>query len=393
MSRWVWIFLLLVYSQAVDCQRCKAYSSIYEPANNSDQIYKFQFREALQCRLVFHVFYSTPEEKLSSLQIYSQMEVLNRYFHETVNSEDFNIPEPFRSLKANPNIQFCLADTTPAGEQTIGIEWIAINDLSIACKSEFGKRNLMHKNLGGVDVWDPKTYINIFVINRNQCPVLGEAIYPWDATLDEDGIFIDYRSVGAIGSAYGNKPFHQGKTLVHEMGHYFGLLHLSGDKSECTGDDGVSDTPVQDLEYYGCPKFPQIRCGQSSQYMNFMSLVDDACMHMFTKGQVNRMNEQIQLYRPEIGNMNCAVGSQSGLEQIFIRQDQMDWQLLTKNHKLFNSNLELYDMNGRLRWKQQVKAALSISLSAEILGVNPGVYFLLVSNKEEKLCYKLILVR
>lgn len=119
MKSWVWIFLILVNGQAVDCQRCAAYSSNYEAVNNSDQFYKFQFREALQCRLVFHVFYSSPEEKLSSLQIYSQLEVLNRYFHEAVNLEDFNIPEPFRSLKANPNIQFCLADTTPAGQKRL----------------------------------------------------------------------------------------------------------------------------------------------------------------------------------------------------------------------------------------------------------------------------------
>lgn len=194
-----------------------------------------------------------------------------------------------------------------------------------------------------------------FVINRNQCPVLGEAIYPWDATLDEDGIIIDYRSIGAIGSAHQNKPFHQGKTLVHEMGHYFGLFHLSGDQSDCTGNDGVSDTPAQDLEYYGCPRFPQTRCGQTSQFMNFMSLVDDACMHLFTKGQVNRMHEQIQIFRPELGNMNCSVSSQTGLEQIYLRQNQLDWQLLTKNRKLIDCNLDLYDMNGRLRWKQRCK--------------------------------------
>lgn len=393
MIRWVWVFLVMYFFQTANGQRCAAYNSRQEPTINSGQLHPLQFREALQCKVVFHVFYSSPEEKLSVLQIYSQMELLNRYFHEPVNLADYNIPESFRSLKSNPNIKFCLADTTPSGENTIGIEWIALNDLSIACKSEFGKRNLMHKNLGGVDIWDSKKYINIFVINRNQCPVLGEAIYPWDATSDEDGIIIDYRSIGAIGSANENKPFNQGKTLVHEMGHYFGLYHLSGDKSDCTGDDAVSDTPTQSQEYFGCPRFPQTSCGQISQYMNFMSLVDDACMHLFTKGQVSRMHEQIMLFRPDIGDMNCSLISQTGLEQVFLRQYQMDWQLLNKNHALFNCNLELYDAFGRLRWKHSVQAALSISLSAEIMDVNPGVYFLLVSNKEEKLCYKILLVR
>lgn len=393
MIRWVWIFLVIGFFNTSEGQRCAAYHLKKEPSHKSTQLNSLQFRDALQCKLVFHVFYSSPEEKLSTLQIYSQMEILNRYFHEPVNLDDSNIPVPFRTLKANPNIKFCLADTSPAGEPSMGIEWISISDLSIACKSEFGKRSLMHKNLGGVDIWDSRTYINIFVINRDQCPVLGEAIYPWDATIEEDGIIIDYRSIGAIGSAHENKPFNQGKTLVHEMGHYFGLYHLSRDQSDCTGDDGVMDTPVQGQEYFGCPIFPQTSCGQTSQYMNFMSLVDDACMHLFTKGQVNRMHEQIILFRPEIGSMHCNELSQTGLEQVYLRQYQLDWQLISKNHKLFNCNLEIYDMNGRLRWKQYLKDALSITVSAEILGVNPGLYFLLVSNKEEKLCYKILLVR
>jgi len=393
MKKWVCIFLVLLNVQQLAGQRCAPYKAIPAYGKRTEQATRIQFRQELQCRLIFHVFYSNAEEKLSAMQIYSQMEQLNRYFHSPVNMEDPNIPESFRNLKANPNIEFCFADTDPAGNSSSGIEWIAVNDLSIACKTEFGKRSLMHKNLGGVAVWDPKTYINIFVINRTQCPVLGEAIYPWDASSDEDGIILDYRSIGSIGTAHGNKPYHQGKTLVHEMGHFFGLFHLSGDQSNCSGDDAVADTPAQELEYFGCPEFPQESCGQNSQYMNFMSLVDDACMHLFTKGQVSRMHEQIQMYRQDIGKMNCAMRLQDDLEQVILRQNQLDWQLVSKNKGFFNCNIELYDMNGRLRWKQQFHEASSVTFSADILDVNPGVYFLLVSNKEEKLCYKIILVR
>ena len=385
--------MVFVEIQSLPGQRCAPYEPGPTYRSISTQDFKIQFRQKLQCRLIFHIFYSSAEEKLSAMRVYSQMEVLNRYFNNAVNAEDYSIPEAFRNLKANPNIEFCLADKDPVGNASIGIEWISISDLSIACKTEFGKRSLMHKNLGGVDLWDPKTYINIFVINRSQCPVLGEAIYPWDASSDEDGIILDYRSIGSIGTAHGNKPFHQGKTLVHEMGHFFGLFHLSGDQANCAGDDIVADTPLQGLEYFGCPKFPQVSCGQNSQFMNFMSLVDDACMHLFTIGQVNRMQEQIQLYRPEIGKMNCTMRLQDDLKQVIVRQNQLDWQLLSKSRGYFSCNLELYDMNGRLRWKQQFEEAVSVTISAELLDVNPGVYFLLVSNKEEKLCYKLILVQ
>lgn len=88
-------------------------------------------------------------------------------------------------------------------------------------------------------------YINVYVVNRAQCSVLGEAIFPWDATDEEDGIILDYKTLGYAGQAACNQPYHLGKTLVHELGHYLGLLHLSGDRNDCSGDDGISDTPQQ----------------------------------------------------------------------------------------------------------------------------------------------------
>ena len=46
-----------------------------------------------------------------------------------------------------------------------------------------------------------------------------------------------------------------GRTLTHELGHYFGLLHTFGDGSCATagGHDGIADTPAQRELSNGCP--------------------------------------------------------------------------------------------------------------------------------------------
>ena len=79
-------------------------------------------------------------------------------------------------------------------------------------------------------------------------------------------------------------PTDQGKTLIHEIGHYLGLSHM-WHEGACV-DDKVEDTPIQATSYLGCPEFPSRSCGSVDMNMNFMDYVNDECMHMFTEGQM-----------------------------------------------------------------------------------------------------------
>jgi hypothetical protein len=356
--------------------------------NNKKTIKK---RSKYNFQLVFHVLYSKDEENVGYSQILSQMEVLNSIYDREVLSDDLNIPPEFRSLKTNPNIHFCLAEKDPDGNFTDGVTRTKVSNISNFCKVFFGKRRIMHTPLGGMDVWNPEQYINVYVVNYlDECHFLGKALYPWESTLEEDGIIIDYRALGFIGKASTNYPFHQGKTMVHEMGHYFGLKHLSDDTTNCVGDDLVSDTPPQSLEYFGCPSYPQNSCGQTSMTMNYMCLVNDPCMQLFTKEQVNRMHMIIEQYKSNLANFTCPSKTDTTLNQLTWIYNEGSWQFRNPDNILWSADLQLFDISGRMVWSGSVNNIISFSIPNPEINLIPGVYFLRVQFESQNKIFKLI---
>ena len=101
-----------------------------------------------------------------------------------------------------------------------------------------------------------------------------------------DGVVIAFSVFGKNARA----GYEQGKTAVHEIGHYLGLRHIWGD-SYC-GDDWVDDTPKQASFTPGCPSGIRQSCSNGKNgdmYMNFMDLTQDACINLFTEGQKERV--------------------------------------------------------------------------------------------------------
>ena len=99
-----------------------------------------------------------------------------------------------------------------------------------------------------------------------------------------------YSSVGSLTNPGTASPYHYGRTLTHEVGHWLNLRHIWGD-ANC-GSDLVSDTPTQQTSNFGCPSYPHTTCSNGSNgdmFMNYMDYTDDACMNIFTGGQKTRM--------------------------------------------------------------------------------------------------------
>lgn len=90
-------------------------------------------------------------------------------------------------------------------------------------------------------------------------------------------------------------PYNLGRTLTHELGHFFNLDHTFNgcDGANCaTSGDRVCDTPAADTPWFTCdaPGSVTTNCGTTQLTMNYMDYVEDSCMYMFTAGQATRMN-------------------------------------------------------------------------------------------------------
>ena len=103
----------------------------------------------------------------------------------------------------------------------------------------------------------------------------------------------------------GLQDYQEGKTAVHEVGHWFGLLHTFQDESCDPTDPGdyVDDTPQESVSTDGCPSlegYVKNSCPGSvgdDPIHNFMDYSSDACYTGFSDGQRFRMTNLWNLYR------------------------------------------------------------------------------------------------
>ncbi len=225
--------------------------------------------------VVVHVVYKASAENISDAQINSQMEVLNKDFRR-LNEDASNTPSAFQAVAADTKIEFCLASVDPNGQSTTGITRTQTN------QSSFNDDAVKNSNQGGIDAWDTKKYLNIWVCNLPD--YLGYAQFPGGPTAT-DGVVVTYTAFGTIGTA--NAPFNLGRTATHEVGHWLNLSHIWGDGA-CGQDDLVADTPESDAANYGCAT-SHTSCGSVDMVQNYMDYSDDACMNLFTNGQKIRM--------------------------------------------------------------------------------------------------------
>lgn len=233
--------------------------------------------------VVVHVVWNTTTENISDAQIQSQIAVLNADFRK-LNSDVANVPGAFSALAGDANIEFCLATIDPNGNPTTGIT------RTQTTVTAFGTNDQVKSSAtGGVNAWSRDQYLNMWVCDISG-GILGYAQFPGGAA-STDGVVIDYQYFGTTGTA--TAPFNKGRTATHEVGHWLNLFHIWGDDGTgCTGSDQVADTPNAGGPNYGCPAFPTVTCSNGpngDMFMNYMDYTDDACMFMFSNGQITRM--------------------------------------------------------------------------------------------------------
>ena len=233
--------------------------------------------------IVFHVVVAD-QTLVTDAQLMAQLDVLNKTFAGT-NADASGLPSYFKPLFGHSKIQFCLAQRTPDDEITNGIDRISTTKASFSHMND----GVKYTNSGGTEIWNGDKYFNVWVcaLANN---LLGYGTFPDDGKPNEQGVVIEYRSLP--GGSFGN--YNDGKTLTHETGHYFNLIHIWGDDDgACTGTDYIDDTPNQANFSSGCYSgIKTDNCtpnGNGILYQDYMDYSYDKCLVLFTALQEARM--------------------------------------------------------------------------------------------------------
>ncbi|CAG0994398.1 MAG: T9SS type A sorting domain-containing protein [Bacteroidetes bacterium] len=346
--------------------------------------------------LVFHIVYSTPQQNVHDSVIYRQLDILNNDFQRK-NADTSNTPSAFKSVSGALDVEFCLAKQTPNGQSTTGILRVQTATTSFASPVNYGVPDpIKRTNMGGSDSWDTEKYINIWI-----CNLTGSTAYtaPKGNFLPgDDGIVCHYNHIG-LTNGY---PYNKGRSIVHEMGHYFGLKHIWGDDNgTCAGTDFINDTPNQANYSTNCPSFPLVDvCSPNSpgvMYMNYMDYSEDACRNMFTQGQVNYMIASMNFTIPNIHNPTaCSFPSKISEKHFshsisFYPNPFSDNLLVTFSAPMQNGTLQIKDLNGKTVFLLQHITANSEKINTSFL--SEGIYFLEIFDENFYSIKKLIKIK
>jgi Pregnancy-associated plasma protein-A/Secretion system C-terminal sorting domain len=253
------------------------------------------------------------------------------------------------------------------------------------------------------DDYDPKYagYLNIVVRDvfdeETNDPILGVSPLGGNPSFGESvKVGLNYFSSGNdCGIVMPRSPFNKGRTLTHEIGHFFNLDHTFGDRESCSinSGDGIADTPKIATENYGCPAFGDINACVSPQKaltMNYMDYTDDACMFMFTQGQVNYATNYINAIASSF-KQNTILNSTLFASNEFQLFPNPAKDNLTINFSSPQNNLTvtMSDLSGRRVLNKEINNRTN-SLSINDLQLNSGVYILTIISEGKTLNEKII---
>jgi hypothetical protein len=217
------------------------------------------------------------------------------------NPDSTNLNSAWQSIRGRSGIKFVLAKRDPNGGCTDGVTRTVTTSAPFPTSPTASSKNIKRTAQGGKDGWDYTKYLNMWV-GDIEGGVLGFATFPTLTSYPaaDQGVVVGAPYFGEAATACGvADTYGLGRTLTHEVGHYFNLFHTFQGGCNGTG-DGVADTPPVSAPFYGCATgvISSTLCTGSPNppgvmYQNYMDYSDDACLTMFTVGQVTRMETAI----------------------------------------------------------------------------------------------------
>lgn len=259
-------------SRAAYLEALETRISTYDGRNTGSQ----RLPGKLYLPVVIHIVLTDPSV-ISDATIATQLQILNRDLNKN-NSELASSSVYLAGYKLN-NVANCQIETYVSD---------IVRVVTSVAEFPLHSDSMKVASLGGSDPIDPVHKLNIWVCNTPGG--MSWAKFPGGPVLT-DGIVIDYAFFGPNTPAY---PNHNGRTAIHELGHWLNLRHIWGD-ADC-GNDLVDDTPTQPAPNYYCPAVglkSTCRTKPLMMWMNYMDYSYGNCRYMFTSGQKQRMDATI----------------------------------------------------------------------------------------------------
>ena len=318
--------------------------------------------------IVVHIIHNGGKENISNLQVISQIKVLNEDFRKLPGTKG-------DGPGVDTKIQFCLAKISPDGKCTNGI----VRVKSLLTEHQTYQRSFLKE----LSFWPPEKYLNIYVVNSINNGILGYSSFPGGPP-EADGVVIRDDAFGNIGTVASGSNL--GRTLTHEIAHWFGLYHTFQDGcgiDTCSDGDKICDTPPVKNPNYGCPAvnscsndFPDV----NDQVGNYTDYSNDACKNMFTAGQRDRMQSTLRVIRTNIWSHQnlLATGCDSTYLQPLICEVVADFTV-SKNNLCTGSsigftNRSLNNPSG-FQWIFDGGMPASSNIENPIITYNkPGIY-------------------
>jgi hypothetical protein len=363
--------------------------------------------------VVFHVVWKETSENLPDSVLHDQVRILNNDFNQ-LNEDQTNLREIFQPEAGNARVTFVLDRIVRI--QTDQLFKVDMQDNNLL-------RDVKRSDLGGSDAVDPAHHLNIWVCNIQPITffgievgrILGFAFPPNDLdnwpnasgapTPEEDGVVVDYRTVGSNNPnrlAMGDEGDMtvRGRTLTHEIGHYFGLRHIWGDggflgaPNDCQQTDGIADTPFANAQSsFDCDKSRNSCTGYDEHYgmdapdlvENFMDYAKEDCMNMFTRGQAALMRNI--LAGPRSGLLMPVTGTGQPLAaasfDAFPNPGSGPVQVRFDCARALRAEFRLWSPDGRLidRMAPQAFEAGTHTVTLAFEPKQPGLYYLEMASE------------